>query len=71
MRTEEEVVADGIHFIQVALKDNKDRWNLLKEEKELTFKVDNGNEFPEVIHRPQEVHEYLQRIGIEATESMK
>lgn len=66
---EQEVVADDTPAIQAVLKADKERWNLLEEEKELTKKVDNGDEDPEVINRLQEVYERLQGMGAEAAES--
>lgn len=66
---EQEVVADDTPAIQAVLKADKERWNLLEEEKELTYKVENGDEDPEVISRLQEVYERLQGMGAEAAES--
>ncbi|GMH69106.1 hypothetical protein TrRE_jg3405, partial [Triparma retinervis] len=66
---EQEVVADDTRAVDAVLKADKKRWELLEEEKELTRRVDSGEEDDKISNRLAAVYEELNNIGADGAEA--
>jgi ATP-binding cassette, subfamily F, member 1 len=60
---EQEVEADDTPAVDAVLKADKNRWDLMQEEKALMKKVDAGDETPETFERLEVVLEELNQMG--------
>ena len=66
---EQEVEADDTPAVEAVLKADKERWELLAEERKLTMAVDAGNEDSETIDRLQQVLDELTQMGAASSEA--
>ena len=66
---EQEVVADNTPAVDAVLKADKERWNLIEEEKKLTAMIDAGNEDEDVVNRIQAIYDELSKMGAESSEA--
>eukprot|EP00567_Pseudictyota_dubia_P007696 CAMPEP_0197448912 /NCGR_PEP_ID=MMETSP1175-20131217/19509_1 /TAXON_ID=1003142 /ORGANISM="Triceratium dubium, Strain CCMP147" /LENGTH=632 /DNA_ID=CAMNT_0042980843 /DNA_START=36 /DNA_END=1934 /DNA_ORIENTATION=+ len=66
---EQEIAADATPAVDAVLKADKERWDLIQEEKALTEALEDGENDPEKLDRLKKIYEELEEMGASGSDA--